>query len=139
MVPGVWMYGRAGDVTVRDLGRVLKERRETLGMSQGDIADRLDVTQSYVSAWELGKVRRITFEMLRKLSRAYEIDIDVLARASGYALPVEQRPAPDLSQERLAALLPPGLNQKQIEAVAAYAQYLKAQYWLENDKGEKAS
>lgn len=101
-------------------------------MSQGDIADRLDMTQSYVSAWELGKVRHVTFDRLRKLARAYEVDIDLLARASGYALPVEQRPAPDLSQERLAAMLPSGLNQKQMEAVAAFAQYIKAQFWLEN-------
>jgi transcriptional regulator with XRE-family HTH domain len=123
----------------KQLGEVLREQREKLRLTQPDIADRMDVTQSYISAWELGKPKRVNFAQLRKLARAYELDIDLLARVSGYALPVEQRPEPDDSQAHLAAMLPSGLNRAQMEAVAAYAEHLKRGYWLEKPERDRST
>jgi transcriptional regulator with XRE-family HTH domain len=83
---------------LKGLGKLLKAHREKSGLSQQDIGNRMDVTQSYISAWELGKPKRATFEQLRKLAHAYKIDIDVLSRTAGYALPVDDpklRPASD--------------------------------------------
>lgn len=45
-----------GKMTLVD-GKELKTRRETLGMTQGDLADLMGVTTPAISRWEAGKRR----------------------------------------------------------------------------------
>jgi len=60
-------------VSAWELGLRLRERRELSGIRSTDVADRIGVTQSYVSEVERGKTR-ITKETLDKLLDVYEFD-----------------------------------------------------------------
>jgi transcriptional regulator with XRE-family HTH domain len=55
-------------------GEMIKEKREQIGMSQADLARRLDLTQTIVSRIERGK-RQIAGEERDKLSQFLEIEI----------------------------------------------------------------
>jgi transcriptional regulator with XRE-family HTH domain len=61
------------DVNNGLLGSIVKERRELLNISQTDLAKRMGVHQSYISALESGKKTNPTKETLWKLADALEI------------------------------------------------------------------
>ncbi|MCS6994238.1 MAG: helix-turn-helix transcriptional regulator [Anaerolineales bacterium] len=49
--------------TNNQIAAKLRELRETLGLSQGEVAEKLHKTQSYVSRCETGKRRLDIFEL----------------------------------------------------------------------------
>jgi transcriptional regulator with XRE-family HTH domain len=51
------------DVSASQLALKLRETRETLGLSQSEVAEKLDKTQSYVSRCETGTRRLDIFEL----------------------------------------------------------------------------
>ncbi len=53
--------------TVRDIGAVLRERRRALGLSQGELAERIGVSRLWVSEIERGKPRAELALVLRAL------------------------------------------------------------------------
>lgn len=55
----------------------LRKLREKYGFSQGDIADRLDVTSSLVSSYERGE-RTPSLPIILKLSYIYNCSVDYL-------------------------------------------------------------
>lgn len=59
----------------------LKRRRESLGFSQDDVAERINATKSYVSAVENGR-RQLTLEQAKLLSEMLEWPLDSLLFAS---------------------------------------------------------
>ena len=56
------------------LGRRIKERRESIGMTQADLAARARVTQSAVSYWE-AEARTPQFGTLARVARALKCSI----------------------------------------------------------------
>lgn len=58
----------------RILCRLLREKRESAGLTQVDIAERLDETQSYVSKCERGD-RRVDLVQLRHFCKAIGITL----------------------------------------------------------------
>lgn len=58
----------------RLVGSRLREAREVLGLTQGDVADALSIPRTSVNAMEAGK-RKVTGLELRRLARLYRRDV----------------------------------------------------------------
>ncbi len=58
----------------RLLCRMLREKREEAGLTQVDVAGRLEVPQTYISKWERGG-RRLDFLQVRHFCKAIGITL----------------------------------------------------------------
>lgn len=58
----------------RLLCRLLREKRKEAGLTQVDVANRLEVPQTYISKWELGG-RRLDFLQVRQYCKAIGITL----------------------------------------------------------------
>lgn len=63
---------------------LIREYRNRLGMTMKELGDKVGVTESAISLYELGK-RKPDYEMLLKLSEALETDISHLLGKSLYS------------------------------------------------------
>lgn len=63
------------------LSERLKENRERLGLSQGDVAEKLNITRQSISRWETGKGTP-DLENLVLLSKLYQVSTDELLKES---------------------------------------------------------
>ncbi|WP_299697800.1 helix-turn-helix transcriptional regulator [Hydrocarboniphaga sp.] len=59
------------------LGQRIRERRESLGWTQEDLAARAEIDRSYIGGVERGE-RNLTFIVLCRLSRALKCDVAAL-------------------------------------------------------------
>ena len=69
-------------ITTREHGvlvGVLRELRLTAGLRQSDVAERLDVHQSFVSKYESGE-RRLDLVELKQVAEALDINLSKLVR-----------------------------------------------------------
>lgn len=80
----------------------LKQKRLTRGWKQGEAAERLGVTQAYLSMLESGK-RKPSLDLARKLMRLYEAPATVLPLADA-----PKRSTADFFASELASLGYPG-------------------------------
>lgn len=79
------------DVHARVVGRELKETRTALGLTQVEVAGRLGVSASYISAVEAGK-RNLTLAQLANIANAMRLGIDVsFVRPDGTPVHTAQR------------------------------------------------
>ena len=60
-----------------NLGNAIKEQRKLLGFSQGDLAMKIDMTQSYLSLIEKNK-KEPNLSVLKKISEALTIPLPIL-------------------------------------------------------------
>lgn len=60
-------------------GACVRARREKLGLSQEDFADKAGIHRTYVSSIELGKVA-VSIEVAAKLAEALEVPLSKLFR-----------------------------------------------------------
>ena len=65
----------------RDIGLRIRRRREELGLSQWDLAMRLEIRQDEVSRWENGRIRP-TGHNLSRVADALDVHWTVLAYGS---------------------------------------------------------
>lgn len=65
-----------------ELGLRLKELRRERNWTQGQVAERIGVTPSIISAYETG-IRMPSYEALLKLIRLYGVSADYLLGVSG--------------------------------------------------------
>ncbi|MDP9025706.1 MAG: helix-turn-helix domain-containing protein [Candidatus Eremiobacteraeota bacterium] len=63
----------------RTLGRLLKDRRRELALTQAELAGRLGTTQSYVAAVERGG-REARWSTVLEMARALELDAMLIPR-----------------------------------------------------------
>lgn len=63
------------NITLEELGKILKQRRKEKGITQKDVAERLQVEQSLVSSWERG-LRSPSFLNIYKLCQLFDITLD---------------------------------------------------------------
>jgi transcriptional regulator with XRE-family HTH domain len=63
-------------VHAKVVGRELKGTRRALGLTQAEVAGRLGVSASYVSAVEAGK-RNLTLAQLANIANAMRLGIDI--------------------------------------------------------------
>ena len=60
-----------------EVREILKSMRESHGLTQDELAERVHVTRQAVSRWETGETQPNT-DTLRLLSRAYDVSINTL-------------------------------------------------------------
>jgi transcriptional regulator with XRE-family HTH domain len=69
-------HARVSDVHAKVVGRELRETRRALRLTQAEVAGRLGVSPSYVSAVEAGK-RNLTLAQLANIANAMRLGIEV--------------------------------------------------------------
>lgn len=70
------------------VGWRIKELRKLLKLSQGEFAEKADLSQPQISGAEKGN-RNITSDIILKIRNAYKVNIDWLQRGSGNMFSVE--------------------------------------------------
>lgn len=65
------------EVHAKVVGRELKDARQALGLSQAEVAARLEVSPSYISAVEAGR-RNLTLGQLANIANAMRLGINVV-------------------------------------------------------------
>jgi transcriptional regulator with XRE-family HTH domain len=69
----------------RELGRAVAQARERAKLTQPELAEKANISQSHVSLIEQGR-RRPTSETLSVLARALNVRYEVLAEPAGYVI-----------------------------------------------------
>jgi len=77
--------GRAGGETIAAFGRVLRRRRETLGVSQTQLSWEAGIDRKFISRIERG-LREPCLETIVKLTEALEIPLGEFMEEVGQAL-----------------------------------------------------
>lgn len=67
------------------LGELVKTRRKDLNMTQEELADKVGMSQRWVSNLETGGVKRSRIDTLQQLSVALSLPLDDLVIAAGMA------------------------------------------------------
>ena len=67
-----------------ELGRRIRELREEIGFTQGQLAGQAAVSQGYLSQLENGDVRNPSAAVILRLAGAIHVDPDDLFEAAGY-------------------------------------------------------
>lgn len=83
------------------IGTNIKRMREMRGMTQGQLADKLTVSDGAVSAWEVGR-NHPTFDMLERLTKALNCNITDLYDYSDYDIPAPDEPPNITAKEAFA-------------------------------------
>ncbi len=109
------------------LGDVLRKARKAMGLTQAEVAARLEVSESAVRMWELGQ-REPDVQMLRNLSLLLGIPADKLL---GLTSPVER--------EKEFAQLLDGLSPEAREELLRYARYLRVRETLDDPDKESSA
>jgi transcriptional regulator with XRE-family HTH domain len=66
------------------LGEKIRELREEIGFTQGQLAGEAAVSQGYLSQLEHGDVRNPSAAVILRLAQAIHVDADDLFEAAGY-------------------------------------------------------
>lgn len=66
----------ASEIHAKVLGRELRAARNALGLTQAEVARRLDVSPSYLAAVEAGR-RNLTLGQIANIANAMRVGIDI--------------------------------------------------------------
>lgn len=115
------------NVRARDsLAGLLKRRREALGLTQAELADRLGMTRPYLSRLERGEYSHPSGRVLAQLARSLNIPIEDLYAITGYTLP---RDLPNFGAYLRAKLT--DWPDEALRELEAFHDFLKNKYSLE--------
>lgn len=79
------------EIHAKVVGRELKDTRQTLGLTQAEVAERLGVSPSYISAVEAGR-RNLTLGQLANIANAMRLGIDIsFIRPDGQPVCVDKK------------------------------------------------
>ncbi len=67
-----------------ELGKRIRELREEIGFTQGQLAGEAAVSQGYLSQLENGDVRNPSAAVILRVAQAIHVDADDLFEAAGY-------------------------------------------------------
>ncbi len=87
-----------------NLGETIYRLRTQHNMSQGDLADALDVSRQSVSKWENGNATP-DLERLVKMSQLFEISLDELITGTPAPAAASAAPKPRLSQKQITGIV----------------------------------
>lgn len=67
-----------------ELSKIVKEQREKIGISQRELARRINVNNKTIHNIENGEIKKPNFLILMKLSNELKINLYTLATTAGY-------------------------------------------------------
>lgn len=109
------------------IGERIKQRREGLGLSQSDLANKIGLTSAAISLLEKGD-RKPSYEMILKLSDVLGVTTDFLmGRSNENKIEISFRGAENLTSEM----------QKQVESYAKFLIQQKKAEKGDNTNGSK--
>lgn len=113
--------------TMSSLGETLKSLRNLKRFTLKDVEQKLGISNAYLSQLENDKVKQPSANILYKLAKLYNIDLDVLLYSAGIIKenPVEER---DETTKFMNAIQysSDGLTKEQKESVLEYLEFLKS-------------
>jgi transcriptional regulator with XRE-family HTH domain len=83
-------------VVLLELGKLIRAARESRGLNQQELADRLETSRPSISAYENGKTAP-PVDLVAKISKILEVDFTV----AGFVIGREQSASPKLAIEQL--------------------------------------
>ncbi|HHW14822.1 MAG TPA: helix-turn-helix transcriptional regulator [Firmicutes bacterium] len=111
------------------LGDVLRKARKAMGLTQAELAARLEVSESAVRMWELGQ-REPDIQTLRNLSLLLGIPADVLLGL--------ETARPTAREDEVANIMH-GLPPEVRDELLRYARYLRVRETLEGPDKESSA
>lgn len=99
-----------------DFGKRLKELRKNNGLTQGELANKLSLTKSVVSAYE-NDIRLPSFDVLLALSRIFKVSTDYLLGQSKIEA--------DIIESRKQYIDVTGLTEPEIESLRGLIHTMK--------------
>jgi len=84
-----------------NIGQRIKQRREAIGLSMQDVADKLDVNRSSVMRWENGETNKIKLPIVEKLAQILQTSPDYLM---GYREAEKQNEGPVCTKQDVCFL-----------------------------------
>jgi len=70
--------GHNGCVTPSELGITIRRLREASGLTQGQLAERVSITSSYLARLEAGEHDHPSLDIVRRLARALKVPLKEL-------------------------------------------------------------
>lgn len=88
------------------IAETVKELRTSNGMSQENLADKLNVSRDLVSKWECG-ARRPDYRMIEKMAEIFKVSADAIIDKKNFAFSelVECFPNNDIEEEVIKSIL----------------------------------
>ena len=108
---------------MKPINDTIKKMREELGLSQGQLAERSDLSVAYISKLEGGKYASLTIKTCKLLANGFGMNIREFLEEVGIILHNQEKPSFKMVGQ---ALRGSGYNQKEIDDVMEYAKYLKS-------------
>ncbi|MCU1392037.1 MAG: family transcriptional regulator [Ilumatobacteraceae bacterium] len=113
------------DEQARELGRILRKRREHLGLSLRTVVKRSDVPYSTVLHFEEGRISAPAPDKLARIAAALGLQLADIYALTGYAIP-DELPALKPYLRSKYGELPPG----DIDAIERYAARLAKKHGI---------
>jgi len=83
-----------------DIGNVIKSLRKTKGINQTDLADRIEITQSYLSLIEKNR-KEPNLSTLKRISNSLEIPLPII-----FFMSLEEQDIPERKKEAFNMIFP---------------------------------
>lgn len=95
------------------VGARIKEQREKMGLSQQDLAEKLECSTNTISNYETGKtVKSLTLEKMLEICNVLECDVSYLTKKNEFS-----------SKEKEVACMVTGLSEKAVDSIVRHTNY----------------
>ena len=108
----------------KELKDILRDLRETQGLSLRDAEGKSGISNAYISQLESGKIQNPSPHMLHKLAKAYNVPYQTLMEAAGYLKPGSKNTE---ATKTIVLSATEELNEEEMEGVMKYIKFLRSQ------------
>ena len=106
-----------------EIGKRIKDYRESLGISQRELGEKLGVSNQIISKWERGDQKDIPLSNLNMIAKALKVDIrDIIGWEKPY-----KKPADWEDKEKICLLMTPVLRECRAYPELAFLHYIKGE------------
>jgi transcriptional regulator with XRE-family HTH domain len=107
---------------MKSLGKTLKDSRELIPFTLRQVEDATGISNSYLSQLENDKIKQPSANVLYKLAKLYNIELDTLLSAAGI---IEKKNGNKNKLLNSVALSAEKLTEQEEEALLQYLRYLR--------------
>ena len=107
---------------MKSLGRILKERRELVPFTLRQVEEATGISNAYLSQLENDKIKKPSANVLYKLAKLYNIELDSLLSAAGI---IEKKPNERQKLLNGLAFSSENLTEDEENALLDYLKYIR--------------